>query len=335
MTFNFRRRELASTGEETAMRNNGLLNAKLRRGASTAALAVMAGLLTPSSVFADITNTVTATGSSPGHTDDVTAQGNAAVKVLKATPGVTMTKTPTFTDTGAAGASVGDVITYTYDVTNSGNTYLKNVSVSDVMDGSGSLSAITLASPSFTHNNTTTASTDNGTDAVFDLLAPGDVAHFKATYTVTAQDILTDGGGTGKLSNTATVTSIFDNGTTQTTETNTATAEVPLETVKAMTVAKSASPSTGVKAGDVVTYTYVVTNTGTSNITNIKLTDTHNASGAAPVPSGETLSTDAGTTGDSTDATANDGIWSKLAPGDAVTFTATYTVTQQDVDTLQ
>jgi hypothetical protein len=31
----------------------------------------------------------------------------------------------------------------------------------------------------------------------------------------------------------------------------------------------------------------------------------------------------------------NDGIWSVLAPGDAITMTATYTVTQSDVDTLQ
>ena len=41
-----------------------------------------------------------------------------------------------------------------------------------------------------------------------------------------------------------------------------------------------------------------------------------------------------GATGDSTDAAVN-GSWDSLAPGDQVTFTANYTVTQNDIDTLQ
>jgi len=42
---------------------------------------------------------------------------------------------------------------------------------------------------------------------------------------------------------------------------------------------------------------------------------------------------DAGTAGDSTDAAMN-GSWDVLAPGDVITFTGTYTVTQADVDSL-
>lgn len=103
----------------------------------------------------------------------------------------------------------------------------------------------------------------------------------------------------------------------------------------AMTVTKTADVTSEVAAGQVVTYTYVVTNTGNGTLTNISLSDSHNASGPAPVPRNETLSTDSGLANDSTDATANDGIWTSLAPGDAVTFTATYTVTQTDVDSLQ
>ena len=53
----------------------------------------------------------------------------------------------------------------------------------------------------------------------------------------------------------------------------------------------------------------------------------------APTPGNETLLTDAGTQGDSTDATV-DGTWDVLAPGDIVTFTGTYTITQTDVDNL-
>ncbi len=87
-------------------------------------------------------------------------------------------------------------------------------------------------------------------------------------------------------------------------------------------------------AGTLVTYTYVVTNDGDQPISNVSLSESHSGTGTAPVPGGETLTSDTGTIGDSTDAATN-GIWDVLAVGDAVTFTATYTVTQQDVDTLQ
>ena len=86
--------------------------------------------------------------------------------------------------------------------------------------------------------------------------------------------------------------------------------------------------------GQEINYNYVVTNEGDQIITNITLNDAHGGSGSAPVPGNETLSNDVGTVGDSTDTTTN-GVWDLLAPGDSVTFTATYFVTQNDIDTLQ
>jgi len=53
------------------------------------------------------------------------------------------------------------------------------------------------------------------------------------------------------------------------------------------------------------------------------------------LPGNESLTADNGTTGDSTDVDGTDSTWDVLAPGDEVTFTATYVVTQNDVDTLQ
>lgn len=102
-----------------------------------------------------------------------------------------------------------------------------------------------------------------------------------------------------------------------------------------MLVTKTASPTTNLSAGQVITYTYTVKNTGNVSLQNISLADVHNAIGAAPVPGSEVITSDVPPLNDSTDATAGNGVWSVLAPGDTVTFTATYTVKQSDVDTLQ
>ena len=68
--------------------------------------------------------------------------------------------------------------------------------------------------------------------------------------------------------------------------------------------------------GQTVSYTYLVENTGNVTITGVNVIETaFNGSGTPPSP----------VTGGST----------TIAPGQTVTFTAAYVVTQQDVDTLQ
>ena len=117
---------------------------------------------------------------------------------------------------------------------------------------------------------------------------------------------------------------------------NTATVSVTVApAAPALEITKTATPDSDVPAGTVVTYTYTVRNSGNQMLTNISLNDVHDGSGPAPLPANETLTTDVGTTGDSTDGPANDGVWSSLAPGDVITLTATYTITQTDVDTKQ
>ena len=103
----------------------------------------------------------------------------------------------------------------------------------------------------------------------------------------------------------------------------------------ALTVVKSASTTGPVSVGNVITYTFQVTNSGNRTISGIQVSEAFNGTGTAPSPTNETLLTDAAPLGDSSDATSSNGVWSTLGPGDVVRFTASYTVQQADIDTLQ
>ncbi|MEM8651179.1 MAG: hypothetical protein AAGF54_11665 [Pseudomonadota bacterium] len=114
------------------------------------------------------------------------------------------------------------------------------------------------------------------------------------------------------------------------------TVTVNLTSAPALSIDKSANDTTDVVAGQVITYTYVLTNTGNQTVTNISISDSHNGSGTPPVPLPESaILTDNAPLGDSSNPDAANGVWDRLAPGDSVTMTANYTVTQTDVETLQ
>ena len=117
---------------------------------------------------------------------------------------------------------------------------------------------------------------------------------------------------------------------------NLSSAAVPAVTANpSLQVTKTPSVLSGASAGQTITYTYTVKNNGNVTISNIWLNDIHNAAGPAPTPASEVISNDVAPLSDSTDAVTTDAIWDSLAPGDTITFTATYIVKQSDVDTLQ
>ncbi len=101
-----------------------------------------------------------------------------------------------------------------------------------------------------------------------------------------------------------------------------------------LNVTKTADMTTNVALGQTITYTYVVTNDGNQDVSNISLSESHNASGPVPTPAGEVLSQDNLPFGDSIDSSSN-GTWETLGPGDQITFTGQYVVTQDDIDRLQ
>ena len=181
---------------------------------------------------------------------------------------------------------------------------------------------LTQGGPALTLTSGPTGPTgDAGTLGRLDV---GETWIYTATYAVPQSGI--DNGTT--LTNAAT----FD---TAQTAPSAAVATTTITSSPLIGVTKLVDDDTNVIVGQSLTYIYVVTNTGNKTLTNISLSDLHGGSGPAPTPVGEVLSSDVAPTGTSTDATPNNGIWSILAPGDSVTFTGTYQVTQNDVDILQ
>lgn len=236
-------------------------------------------------------------------------------------------KTATLVDGNSNGrVDAGEVITYVFEFENTGNVTLTALSLSDagatIIDGLG-----------------------GGTDAI----APGasNSVRFTGTHSVTQSEIDAGlfsnqatlsatpsiGGSISDLSDDPTNAANVDDGSESDGEPDDPTV-VSFTQIPSMSVNKTSSVSSDASAGDIITYSYEVTNTGNVTLTNISMNDVHNGLGVAPVPNSENLTTDNGVLGNSSDA-SNDGVWDSLAPLDVITFSANYTVTQADVDALQ
>jgi gliding motility-associated-like protein/uncharacterized repeat protein (TIGR01451 family) len=163
----------------------------------------------------------------------------------------------------------GEVITYFFKVTNTGNTTLTGISVSDDKQGS-----IVL-------DNTS--------------LSPGEIAGGTGTYTVTQSDM----NAGNQIVNTVTVT-------TSEGATDTDSETVNINQSSSVTIEKTADKSGVSTAGELITYTYMVTNTGNILLTGVKVTD-------------DKLG----------EITLDSGI---LLPGASVEGVATYNVTQADIN---
>ncbi|MCE9622287.1 MAG: DUF11 domain-containing protein [Actinomycetia bacterium] len=217
-----------------------------------------------------IVNTATVSGTPPSG-PPVTDTGSTTVTAPR-TPSITVAKSAAPTTVTAAGQTVN----YSFLVTNTGNVTLTSVDVTDPLPG---LSVVSCP---------------------VSTLAPAATTTCTASYTVTQADV-----NAGTILNTATATGTPPSGPAVT---DTDTATVTATQTPSITVLKSALPTTVTAAGQVVTYSFLVTNTGNVTLTSVAVVD--------PLPGLSVVSCPVST----------------LAPAATTTCTATYTVTQADVN---
>ncbi len=126
-----------------------------------------------------------------------------------------------------------------------------------------------------------------------------------------------------RWTNTATAGAVAPGGSPVAAQPSTAT--VTLTQSPLLTVAKVGTPAANADAvGDLINYTFTVTNTGNVTVHDVGVADVPTApAGPSSPPECQSLSTPAGTcSGDTT----------TLAPGQSAKFTASYPVTQADLD---
>jgi uncharacterized repeat protein (TIGR01451 family) len=317
---------MSTAASRTEIIHRGNSRMKAARVSGLAAL-MAAGSISPA--YAAIDNTATASGTY-GASTTTSGGSSVSIPVVPAAGSLTVSKSaaaPTVSGgSDNAITDAGDTITYTYAVTNTGNVSLSGVTPVDAgptfngAAGTGTLGSFTLASGTLP-------------------LAPGASATFTADYTLSALDIYRAAGVTGAVANSATVTGTTPGGATITSPPDTATATITAGPQLSITKTGTLDDTNGTLAGqaevgETITYLYTVLNTGNVALTDVSINDTHE--GAVLLASsftGEALVTEGplGTPA-STDATANDGVWSLLQPGATITVTYVHTVTQAEVD---
>ncbi len=262
-----------------------------------------------------ITNTATVGG--------LTVTGGGAVPVSDPvsetvdairTPGVSVSKTAS----QVANVAVGTVVTYTYDVTNTGNVTLTNVTPDDQHTSASGTVALAIAGDSLLADNGVGGnSTDAAANGVWDTLGPGDVVRFTASYTVTQPDV--DSGA--PITNTVTVTTTAPAGTVPPTATDNTTVQPEVAT-PAIEVLKTVSAQSGSAAGDTVTFEVSVANTGNVTIDGISTTDTLKRNDNTVIAPAPTLTLQSG----------DNGVAGDLEVGETWVYQTIVTLTQADID---
>ncbi len=223
--------------------------------------------------------------------------------VVAPTPGLTIEKSTNDidADTQAEGpmVTVGDQVTWTYTVTNTGNTHLTNVTVTDDIIADADISC------------------EGGTNTVAGPIAPGAVIVCIATGTAAVGDYANVGTATGTPSDDAGVTlegidpPLITDPSHYTGTTDPVAGVTIAKTTNGVDADTQAEGPT-ISVGDAVTWTYTVTNTGNTHLTNVTVTD--------DIVADADISCDGGT----------NTVAGPIAPGAVIVCTATGTATVGD-----
>ncbi|BAO76682.1 T9SS C-terminal target domain-containing protein [Winogradskyella sp. PG-2] len=283
-------------------------------------------------------NSVLADGDSPMDTnvddtsdDDDDLDGNTdddpTVTVILEDPSIEAVKTVAITnDVAPAGASLGDTVTYTITVANTGNVTLDGVGIVDTFEDANGNTLTLATGPTFVSTNQV-----GGVDGT---LRVGEIATYTATYVI-EQDAVDAGGfsnsvladGDSPMNTNVDDTSDDDDdldGNTDDDPTETTISEDPsIEAVKTVAITNDVAPA-GASLGDTVTYTITVANTGNVTLDGVGIVDTFEDA------NGNTLTLATGPTFVSTNQVG--GVDGTLRVGEIATYTATYVIEQDAVD---
>ena len=201
--------------------------------------------------------------------------------------------------------AAGDTVSYTLVATNTGNVTLTDVSIADGLPGFEIVG------------------TDWSEATAPQVLAPGDRVTVTGTYTLTLQDL-----GAGAVVNVGTTTGTPPNVKDPSDPTGPGTPANPVTDEDPETVTYDRDPRISLEKrvqadqtfgaeGDTVVYEFILTNTGTTSLTALAITD-------------DLLGADADYTYHWDESSAAEA--GTLEPGDSVRVTAPYVLTQADVD---
>lgn len=246
-----------------------------------------------------ICNTISVTSS------QVPAANARADTTITQGPMLNAAKTAVLVDDGDGLSNVGDTIQYTIRVTNNGNVALTGVTPSD-------------PGPTF-NGQAAGASLSAFTPANADL-APNATQDFVASYALTQGDIDNAAGVADGVANSATASSIFA-GSTIVSPPGGALLTLPAGRNPQLAMSKAGvlvDDGNGLaNPGDTIDYTVTVDNPGNVTILGVAVSDPGPSFNGQPA--GGALSAFSPATAD-------------IAPGASQAFTATYTLTQADID---
>lgn len=209
----------------------------------------------------EVANTATAEGQDPNN-NPVVSTPSTVTTPLTQNPNITLVKTAS----AASGNNVGDTITYTFTVENTGNLPLTNVIIDDIL-----------------------LAVENVTIPAVGNLAVGEIKAVNATYALTKANFIA-----GMVDNTATAEG--DTPTAQTITSQPSTTSTPLVQTPALSLVKTAAPATGSNIGDTIPYSFLVENTGDLPLTNIVINDPLLAAAGVTIPTIPTLAVGASQT---------------------------------------